>query len=200
MFHLLAISGSPRREGNTDLLVDAAAEPLAQAGAHVHRFYLSGKRVLPCIACEACADDGVCVLDDDFPGLMQSFSVCDAIIVGSPVYQRNITAQLLSVFNRFHCVMHRRPLKDRVVFGGAIAVGGSPNSQGITLGIIHNFLLSLGVCCVPAVINGVSAVAREKGEVLGQPKSLQDAGVLGGNLLRLLQETKGRRGDAAPPR
>ena len=190
MFNILAVSGSPRSEGNTELLLNAALEPLIQGGHAVHKFFMSGKSVGPCNACEACAEDGVCVIEDDQQELLEKLSFCDAMIVGSPVYNRNITAQLLAVFNRLHCITHKRPFKDRICFGGAIAVGGSPNSQGITLNILHNFLLSLGVCCVPAVLNGVSVVARKKGEVLAQPKSLHDANILGENILRLLKKTK----------
>jgi multimeric flavodoxin WrbA len=190
MFNIIAVSGSPRSEGNTELLLNAALEPFVQGGHVVHKFFMSGKKVGYCTACDACADDGVCVIKDDHQELLEKLSCCNALLVGSPVYNRNITAQLLAIFNRMHAITHKRPFKDRICFGGAIAVGGSPNSQGITLNIIHNFLLSLGVCCVPAVLNGVSVVARKKGEVLTQPKSLHDAGILGENILRLLKNTK----------
>ncbi len=191
MFNILAVSGSPRKEGNTEILLNAALEPFIKEGHAVHRFYLSVREVGPCIACEACEEDGVCVVKDDLQGLLEKLLLCDAMILGSPVYNRNITAQLLAVFNRFHSITHKRPFKDRIFFGGAIAVGGAPNSQGITLTVLHNFLLSLGICAVPAVLNGVSVLARKKGEVLNQPKSLSDARVLGENILRVLMKTKG---------
>jgi multimeric flavodoxin WrbA len=193
MFHVLGVSGSPRQEGNTELLINAALSPFVEEGHDIHRFFLSGKRVAPCTACDACAADGVCVVDDDYQEFREELFRCDAMIVGSPVYSRNCSAQLLALFNRNHCISlhrpthHERPFQDKICFGGAIAVGGSPNSQGITLTVIHNLLLSLGVCCVPAVQNGVSAVAREKGAVLSQPKSLGDAKILGENILRVLK-------------
>lgn len=190
MFNILAISGSPRKEGNTEILLNAALGPFLKEGHTVHNFFLSVKSVAPCTACDACRGDGVCVVKDDFRELLEKLPLCDAMILGSPVYNRNITAQLLAVFNRFHSIIHRRPFKDRVFFGGAIAVGGAPNSQGITLTVLHNFLLSLGICAVPAVLNGVAVVAREKGEVVSQPKSLSDARILGENILRALKKTK----------
>lgn len=190
MFNILAISGSPRKDSNTEILINAALEPFVEDGNKVDKFFFSEKTVAPCIACDLCEDDGVCVIEDDMQGLLETLVLCDAVIVGSPVYNRNITAQLLALFNRFHGIIHRHPFKDKICFGGAIAVGGSPNSQGITLNIIHNFLLSLGICCVPAVLNGVSVVARKKGEVLNKPKSLQDARVLGANILRILKKMK----------
>jgi multimeric flavodoxin WrbA len=188
MFKIVAVSGSPRKKGNTEILVNAALEPLVQDGCRVHKFFLSGKKVAPCKACDACEKDGVCVIKDDHQEFLEKLIHCDAVILGSPVYNRNITSQLLAVFNRCHAITHRRPFKDRICFGGAIAVGGSTNSQGITLNVLYNFFLSIGICAVPAVLNGVSAVARKKGEVLNQPKSLQDARILGENILRVLKK------------
>ena len=193
MGRILSISGSPRRGGNTEILLETALHPLAEAGHRVEAFHLSSKKVGPCIACEKCAADGVCFIDDDMPALLDGVRDCDAVIVGSPVYNRNLTAQLQAVFNRFHCVIKKRPLQGRIVFGGAIAVGGAPNSQGIVLNTLYNFLLSLGVCCVPGALNGVSVVAREKGEVLSQSKSLEEARALGENLKSLLGACGTRR-------
>ena len=192
MFNILAVSGIPRKDGNTEILINAALEPFVSEGHNVHRFFMSGKSVAPCDACEACAKDSVCIIKDDHQEFLEQIFRCDAMILGSPVYSRNITGQMLSLFNRNHCISHNRILKDKLCFGGAIAVGGSPNSQGITLTVLHNFMLSLGVCCVPAVLNGVSVVAREKGAVLSQPKSLGEAKVLGENILRNLKKTIGK--------
>ena len=189
-FNILAISGSPRKKGNTELLIKAAIEPFTGNGHTVQPFFLSQKKVAPCIACEACAKDGMCAVKDDAQEILKKITSFDAVIVGSPVYFRNVSAQLLSFFTRFHSIAHRHPFKDRICFGGAIAVGGSPNSQGITLNIIHNFLLSMGIICVPAKLNGVSVVARERGEVLNQPESLNNAKILGRNILNVLNGTK----------
>jgi multimeric flavodoxin WrbA len=188
-FNILAISGSPRKKGNTEILVKAAIEAFTGSGHSVQQFFLSEKSVAPCIACEACSEDGICAVTDDAQEILENITSYNAVIVGSPVYFRNITAQLQSLFTRFHSIVHRHPFKDRICFGGAIAVGGSPNSQGITLGIIHNFFLSLGLICVPAKLNGVSVVAREKGEVLDQPESLNNARILGRNILNVLKMT-----------
>ena len=192
MFNVLAVSGSPRKAGNTELLIDAALEPFIEGGHNIHKFFLSGKSAAPCNACDVCEEDGVCVIEDDYQEFQEQLFRCDAMILGSPVYNRNITGQLQSLFNRNHCIAHRRPFKDRICFGGAIAVGGAPNSPGVVLNILHSALLSLGIYCVPAVLNGVSVVARDKGAVLSQPKSLGDARVLGGNILQVLQKTISR--------
>jgi len=190
MFHVLGVSGSPKREGNTEILIEAAFRPFIQAGHTVHRFFLSEKKVLPCRACEGCASNGVCVIEDDMKGLLEELKICDAVIIGSPVYMRNISAQLKAVFDRFHCCIFKSPFVGKA--GGAIAVGGAANSQGTVLNIIYSFFLSQGIYCVPARLNGVSAVAMKKGEVKDQPESLRDAERLGENILGLLTKLAGR--------
>ena len=189
MFNILGISGSPRKDGNTEILIKAALEPFLIEGHSAHTFFLSERKVSPCQACEKCAQGGICAVKDDFVWLLEKMHICDALIIGSPVYMRNITAQLKAVFDRFHCVFERQPFKGKV--GGAIAVGGAPaNAQGTVLNIIYSFFLSFGMYCVPAVFNGVSIVAMEKGEVHGQAKSLQEVRVLGENILALLERLK----------
>jgi multimeric flavodoxin WrbA len=188
MFTVLAVSGSPRKGGNTEILLKTALEPLARAGHKTQAFFLSQKKVAPCRACDKCLKKGRCIVKDDFQELYQMVDSCDALLVGSPVYMRNVSAQLKAVFDRFHCAHHSQPFRGKL--GGALAVGGAPNSQGIVLGAIHNFFLSFGMYCVPGHVNGVSVVAREKAEVLRQPASLAEARELGDNILALLSKIK----------
>jgi multimeric flavodoxin WrbA len=61
------------------------------------------------------------VIDDDMGLLYEAYDRCDAIIVASPVYYRNVTAQLKAVFDRTYAVQAMRPLAGKA--GGAIAVG-----------------------------------------------------------------------------
>ena len=115
--------------------------------------------------------------------LYEEFAACDALIIASPVYYRNVTAQLKAIFDRSYAVRGRRPLTDKV--GGAIAVGrGSGGGQSLVLTIIHNYLLSSGAACVPGELNGVSAVADKPGDILLQPSRLRQARILGENVLR----------------
>jgi multimeric flavodoxin WrbA len=130
------------------------------------------------------------VVEDDWQSVADELSSFDALIIGSPVYNRNISAQLQALFNRFHSVLHTHPFHGKMCFGGAIAVGGAANSQGTVLNVIYSFLLSLGLYCAPAVLNGVSAVARERGEVLNQAHAMEAAKTLGENLLNALVQSR----------
>jgi len=78
--------------------------------------------------------------------------------------------------------MKNSPLRGKL--GGAIAVGrGSGSGQSIVLNVIYNFYLSSGALCVPGELNGVNAVADKPGDILSQPRRLEQARVLGRNIL-----------------
>ena len=180
---VLGISGSPRQGGNTELLVKQALEPFRDKGWTVTEFFLSNRSVAPCDGCDICRDTGECVIRDDMDLLYEKFASCDAIIIGSPVYYRNVSAQLKAVFDRNHALFKDKPLIGKA--GGAIAVGGGASGgQNLALSIIYNFLLSSGALAVPGQRNGVSAVAGKPGDVLGQPERLKQARILGENVLK----------------
>jgi multimeric flavodoxin WrbA len=98
---VIGISGSPRRDGNTEILVRHALEPFREKGWEVTEFFLSSKTINPCIGCETCIETGVCCIEgDDMETLLGEFENCDALIIGSPAYYRNVTAQLKALFDR----------------------------------------------------------------------------------------------------
>ena len=113
--------------------------------------------------------------------IYEAFGACDALIISAPAYWRNVPAQLKAVFDRTYA-MKNKPLKGKL--GGAIAVGrGSSGGQSIVLNVIHNFYLSCGVLCVPGELNGVTASADKPGDILSQPRRLEQARILGENIL-----------------
>ncbi len=180
---VLGISGSPRAAGNTETLLQYALEPFREKGWAVTSFLLSNKVVAPCTGCEDCSQTGKCLLEDDMEELYAEYAACDALIIASPVYYRNVTAQLKAVFDRSYAVYAKHLLTNKV--GGAIAVGrGTGGGQSLVLTAIYNFLLSSGAISIPGELNGVSAVADKAGEILQQPQRLRQARVLGENVLR----------------
>jgi len=102
------------------------------------------------------------------------------------MYYRNVSAQLLSVFDRLYAVHVERPLEGKV--GGAIAVGrGTTGAQAITINVIYTWMLSCGLLSVPGELNGVTAVADKPGDILNQPNRLKQAEILGSNILKVAQ-------------
>ena len=96
---VIGISGSPRKDGNTEILVRKALEPFYEKGWEVVEFFLSSKTINPCIGCETCNETGICAIKgDDMELLLRELEDCDALIIGSPAYYRNVTAQLKALF------------------------------------------------------------------------------------------------------
>ena len=183
--NILGISGTPRKGGNSEILLDAALEPFVEAKWNITKILLSEKRIEPCIGCDACEEKKpvakACNKDDDMNEIYDAYEKCNAIIISAPAYWRNVPAQLKAVIDRTYG-SKSGSLKGKL--GGAIAVGrGQGGGQAIVISTIYNFYLSAGALCVPAETNGVTAVADKKGDILTQPRRLEQARLLGENII-----------------
>lgn len=181
---VIGISGSPRKDGNTEILIREALKPFYKKGWDVTEFFLSSKTINPCMGCETCNETGSCAIEGDDMGLLLSeLEKCDALIIGSPAYYRNVTAQLKALFDRSFAFKNGNLLAGKP--GGAIAVGrGEGGGQSLVLSIIYNYFLSSGALCVPCEINGLSARADKPGDILKQENRLRQARVLGEEILK----------------
>ena len=180
--NILGISGTPRKGGNSEILLNASLQPFEEAGWTVNRILLSTKKVEMCIGCETCRENESCFINDAMCEIYEAYEKCDAIIISAPAYWRNVPAQLKAVFDRTYGAQGR-PLEGKLA--GAIAVGrGASGGQSIVLNIIHNFFLSSGALCVPGELNGVTASADKPGDIVDQPRRLEQARILGRNIIK----------------
>ena len=105
--NILILSGSPRKGGNTEMLVDAFARGASQHH-HVEIVYVRDVRVSPCLGCNACFKaNGICAQKDDMSAIYEKMSQADMLVIASPVYFYGISAQLKAVIDRFH-----NPIRD----------------------------------------------------------------------------------------
>ena len=183
--NVLGISGTPRRNGNSHILLEHSLAPFRESGWDVTILRLHDLTVRPCNACDHCrSHEGKCTIDDDMHLFYEAFRRCHALIISTPVYYRNVSAQLKAVFDRHYAVTSEQPLRGKP--GGAIAVGaGQGGGQAMTLAIVHNWLSSCGALTVPGELNGVSAVAQAEGDIVSQGKRLKQARILGENVLQV---------------
>jgi multimeric flavodoxin WrbA len=189
---VVGISGSPRKGGNTECLVKECLAEFASQGWAISEFYLSDKSIKPCIGCETCIESGVCAItDDDSTALFDELASCDAVIIGSPVYYRNVTAQLKAAFDRSFAYRRGGFLTGKP--GGAVAVGrGEGGGQSIVLTVIYNYLLSCGALPIPGELNGLSARADKPGDILSQEIRLNQARTLAQNVIRYAEKLRGK--------
>lgn len=96
--------GSPRKDGNSTILAEAAAEGAREAGAEVESFYLHGMDIKYCDACDACKakNSRGCIIKDDMQILYPKLRAADVLIIASPVYWATFSAQTKVFMDRWH--------------------------------------------------------------------------------------------------
>ena len=113
---LVAIVGSPRLKGNTNYLVDQALEEAAKLGAQTEKLVLSQYKVNPCLGHEDCASFDSCLQKDDTGWILDKFCQADGIILATPVYYYNVSAQMKAFIDRnYFLYKHDRKSRARAV-------------------------------------------------------------------------------------
>lgn len=100
--NIIGILGSPRRHGNTEILLDSFLKGASEAGGSVEKVILSKLTYSSCRGCNACHKKGECILDDDIHSVFNRMLTADCIVVSSPIYTMGITAELKSFIDRAH--------------------------------------------------------------------------------------------------
>jgi len=193
---MLALSSSPRKGGNTDLLLDAAIESAVSVGAVVDKLYLSELKITPCRGCLRCNVLGRCVIsDDDWHSFAEKFVSADAVLIGAPVYFWGVPGVLKVLLDRFRslievtmgrehitCVPREWKPKDF----GFILAQGEPTGEDFVpaLRSLHLFAQK------------VSRGGRIAGEVVAKGPAFKGQVALGPERLTKLFEKAGVEADA----
>lgn len=133
MVKIVGICGSPRKKSSYTALLSALEAAKATGDVEVELIELRGRKMNFCVHCNKCISEGntkCSIFEDDMTPLYEKVYEADGIIIASPVYEMNITAQLATFFNRFRPTWNI--IKDDPEFfskkvGAAIAVGGTRN-------------------------------------------------------------------------
>ena len=186
---VLGIMGSPRRQSNTEVLLDKALEGAAQAGAEVEKVVVSNLKISGCREIYACRKDGECAIKDDMQSLYRKLQEADHVILASPIFFYGVTSQVKAVIDRCQAPwMGRHVLgmgKDdiRVRRGAFISVGATRGAKlfdGAVLTVKY-FFEAIGVkYSRDLLIRGVD----NRGQIAEHPEFLDDAFRLGQDLVR----------------
>lgn len=109
---ILAVSGSPRKGGNTEQLLEAFLEN-AQGLFQVKLYRLQDMQLNGCRGCGACYKGGDCIIDDAIRSLYREVEKAEALVVSSPIYFANITSQLKAFIDRAQPFWARKYLLER---------------------------------------------------------------------------------------
>jgi len=113
---VVAVVGSPRLRGNTAVLVDVTLAELAARGAACETFVLSRLAVAPCLAHDTCAELATCAIGDDAARVLGRVYAADCLILGTPVYYENVSAQMKALIDRsYFPYVHGQWLRTKAV-------------------------------------------------------------------------------------
>jgi multimeric flavodoxin WrbA len=149
MMKVCGIVGSPKKNGNVDLLVTQVLKGAASQGAKTSKIYLNDMQIKPCQSCGIDPYPKYCLFDDDMKKVYAALHSCDAIILGSPVYFDTASAQTKLMIDRCNCLMpyverpdgtagSERRIKKRKK-GVFIAVAGKDQEFGTIQATIQGF-------------------------------------------------------------
>lgn len=183
MMKILAIVGSPRPKGNTSYLVDQALQEAAAHGLETEKIILTKYKVNPCQGHDNCSSFSVCKQDDDAPWILDKFCGAEGIILGSPVYYYNMTAQMKAFVDRNY-FLYRHNISPRMVCAGLIVIGGSAGLEHTVRALRRFVKLSADIPDDRIVI--LSGCASKPGEVKNNAALVEEARRLGSRMVELL--------------
>ncbi len=135
---ILAIAGSPRLNGNTNFLVDQALDEAAKLGAETEKIVISKHNVNPCLGHDNCASRASCTQKDDAGWILDKFYEADGVILATPVYYLNVTAQMKAFLDRNY-FPYKKNIRGKARVVGIIVVGEQMGIED-TLYTLHQFI------------------------------------------------------------
>jgi multimeric flavodoxin WrbA len=112
---IIAINGSPRKQGNTSNIVRAMLAGAASAGAQTTEVRLHDIDLKGCMGCLSCRQNpGICKQEDDLSPYLEALKSCNGYIIGSPIYMYHVTGQMKIFVDRAYSLYISRPQEEGV--------------------------------------------------------------------------------------
>lgn len=162
---VLILSGSPRKNGNSDLLCDEFMKGATEAGHEVEKIRVAEKKIGFCMGCYACAGTGICAIKDDMAEIMEKIIAADVLVLASPVYFYSIDAQLKALIDR--TVARWEEVKDKEFYYIATAAEAEDNTLDTTIACFRGYADCVEGAKEMGIIYGVGVY--DKGEILNTP-------------------------------
>jgi multimeric flavodoxin WrbA len=183
---VVGLAGSPRRQGNTELLLDQVLAGAASQGAETEKILITDLKIAPCRACDTCFESGRCVQQDDYQLIYPKLIEAERIVLASPIFFLGVSAQAKTLIDRSQCLWARKyVLKDPLPPTGTglqrqgfliSTAGGPKTSFDCARKITRAFLDTLDA------LYGGELLYRdvdEKGAILDHPTAMEEALALG---------------------
>lgn len=158
---VLILSGSPRKNGNSDILCNEFMKGATESGNEVEKIRVTEKKIGFCRACYACKGTGVCAIKDDMAEILQKMIDADVIVLASPVYFYSIDAQLKALIDR--TVARWLEVKNKEFYYIVTAADGENESAKTTVECFRGYADCVEGAREMGVIYGMGVY--EKGEI-----------------------------------
>lgn len=179
---VLGLFGSPRKGGNTEILLEEALKGAEGEGAEIERLFLSDLDITPCTECHGCDSTGDCVILDEMQKIYTKLLEADIIILASPIFFYGVTAWAKAVIDRSQALWAKKYLvndpsmgdrgkRRKGFFISVAATKGQKVFEGAILTVKYFFDALNAEYTSELVYRGVEG----KGEILKHPGALEQA-------------------------
>ncbi len=182
---ILGIVCSPRKGGNTEILVRETLEAAREAGGETELILVADMNIAPCDGCGTCLKNGTCKIKDDMQMIYEQLELAEGVVLGTPVYFMNVSAQAKAIMDRTYALLGGRKLRGKVA---AAIVAARRVGAGEVLSLQYPYFMVHGMI----VAGGGIGYGMEKGDVRqgvgGSPSlsALEEARAVGRNVVRMV--------------
>ncbi len=186
---VVAFNGSPRKDGNTTILINHIFHELEKEGLETELVQLAGRKIHGCAACYKCFEnkDQRCAVKDDLANeCIEKMIKAEGIILGSPVYFADVTAEMKALIDRagFVSMANGGMYRNKI---GAAVVALRRSGAIHTLDSMNHFFLAGQM----VIVGRGFGVGRDKGEVEKDEEGIQLVKALGQRMAWLLKKLSG---------
>lgn len=192
---ILAIYGSPRRNGNTAMLLREAVRGAQEAGADVEEIVLRDLKMSPCLEIYGCKKTGRCVIQDDFQDVLDHMLASQGLMLASPIFFYSVSAHTKTLIDRCQSLWVKKYWIDKVPYGK-----WEPSRKGLflSLGATRGKKLFDGALLTIKYFFDVLDMELSKtllyrgldfeGDILKHPEFLKEAHMAGSELSRAIEQ------------
>lgn len=138
---VMALLGSPRRGGNSEILLNSVTSLISENGHEVQIFRPDAMKISPCLNCGGCEESGECIIEDDMALIYNAIRQSDRFIICSPIFFYGLPAQIKALIDRCQAIWSEKYLLKRPIIasvsgrkGLLILIGGLNKQVGFDCG------------------------------------------------------------------
>jgi multimeric flavodoxin WrbA len=162
---VLAISASPRKGGNSDILCDQFLKGAAESGNEIEKINLGDKNISPCVSCYVCQETKKCVKKDDMEEILEKLLEADVIVLATPVYFYSMNAQMKMMIDR--TLPRYTEIENKEFYYILTAADEQESAADGTVNALRGFTGCLPGSEEKGIVLGLGTY--EKGDVLNHP-------------------------------